>query len=348
MKRSKTSHASAFGTGLIALDIVIGVGNETILDSAGGTLGNVLTILSFLGWSTYPIARLNGDPASLRVKADLRRWGVHLDYAERSPTSATPIIIQEIIRDTSGTPKHRFAWRCPHCGKPWPKFAPVTAASVEVFEFRRVKPHVFFMDRLSRAALNLAKRMAVQGALIVFEPSASSDEKLWSEALRVAHILKYSRDRCHSLSDADYRKSSVRLEIETGGSDGLRFCSRLRHAKTRDWVYMPPMRAPIVVDTCGAGDWCTAGILDSVGRRGHAEFTRLTTSQLHSALKYGQTLAAWNCGYAGARGGMYAVNRKQFEAEVAIILSGKAAELGRGGIVRGGLTNTSTFCLACA
>ena len=53
-----------FGTGLIALDLVIGPDPESPVRSwAGGTCGNVLSILSFLGWDAYPIARMNGDPA---------------------------------------------------------------------------------------------------------------------------------------------------------------------------------------------------------------------------------------------------------------------------------------------
>ncbi len=31
------------------------------------------------------------------------------------------------------------------------------------------------------------------------------------------------------------------------------------------------------------------------------------TSRLQSAIDFGQALAAWNCGFLGARGGMYAV-----------------------------------------
>src|SRR5689334_15732613 len=53
-----------FGTGLVALDVVItGSDHQRPLFRAGGTCGNVLTILSHLGWKACPVARLNGDPA---------------------------------------------------------------------------------------------------------------------------------------------------------------------------------------------------------------------------------------------------------------------------------------------
>ena len=68
------------GTGLVALDVVIPNGLESDPQlRAGGTCGNVLTALAYLGWSSYPIARLSEDGASKLVAADLRQWGVNLD-----------------------------------------------------------------------------------------------------------------------------------------------------------------------------------------------------------------------------------------------------------------------------
>ena len=95
----------AFGTGLIALDLVMSANpNRPVQSWAGGTCGNVLSILAYLGWESYPIARMNGDPASERVRADMSRWGMKLDFAGCEPTSHTPIIIQEIRRGRDGSP----------------------------------------------------------------------------------------------------------------------------------------------------------------------------------------------------------------------------------------------------
>ena len=99
-----------FGTGLIALDLVLGLNPLSPVRSwAGGTCGNVLSILAYLGWDAFPIARMNGDAASERVKADLAHWGVHLDFANCGPAAHTPIIIQEIRRGRDGKLRHRFA-----------------------------------------------------------------------------------------------------------------------------------------------------------------------------------------------------------------------------------------------
>jgi fructokinase len=137
-----------FGAGLIALDLVISSDPQSPVRSwAGGTCGNVLSILAYLGWEAYPIARLNGDPASIRVLADMQRWGVHLDYASCTPTAHTPIIIQEIRRDRDGRPKHRFSWSCPRCGQWLPGFKAVTIEAAEEVGPALTDASVFFLDR---------------------------------------------------------------------------------------------------------------------------------------------------------------------------------------------------------
>jgi sugar/nucleoside kinase (ribokinase family) len=72
--------ATVIGTGLVALDVVIPKGLEDDPQlRGGGTCGNVLTALAYLGWQSYPIARLSADGASKLVAADMKQWGVNLD-----------------------------------------------------------------------------------------------------------------------------------------------------------------------------------------------------------------------------------------------------------------------------
>ncbi|MCI0430199.1 MAG: PfkB family carbohydrate kinase [Rhodospirillales bacterium] len=339
---------AVLGTGLISLDIVLSADASQPLRSwTGGTCGNVLIILSYLGWDAYPIGRLNGDSASLRVKADLQRWGVHLDYAECVPTCATPIIIQEIRRGKDGTPKHRFSWSCPRCGSWLPSFKPVTARSVESIVEHMTTPRVFFMDRLSRASLILATAAAERGAMVVFEPSAKSDEKLLEEALRLSHIVKYADQRVTGLDDVCRSGSSVRLEIQTLGSHGLRFRSRLPNTRTRKWEHLPAAMTPVLADTCGAGDWCTAGVLSRIATEGADGLKRLNGPALRDALRFGQALAAWNCGFEGARGGMYRVDRPVFEQEVKRILGGGADRASQAVVPSVESSSESVMCPAC-
>ena len=75
-------------------------------------------------------------------------------------------------------------------------------------------------------------------------------------------------------------------------------------------------------DAAGAGDWCTAGILSRLARGGLTGFRRISFEKLQDALRYGQALAAWNCGFEGARGGMSHVDQHTFKRQVEAILSG--------------------------
>ena len=64
------------GTGLIALDFVLGPEkDEPIRYWAGGTCGNVLAIMAYLGWDSFPVARMNGDAAARAGSGRLRPMG---------------------------------------------------------------------------------------------------------------------------------------------------------------------------------------------------------------------------------------------------------------------------------
>lgn len=303
---SRPAGPKILGTGLVALDLVISADPERPIRSwAGGTCGNVLSILAYLGWDSYPITRLNHDAAATRVTADLSRWGVHLDFIHSGPTTSTPIIIQENRRTTAGEPKHKFTWACPRCGHWLPSFRPITRDVLDVVGPAVDDAAVFFLDRLSRAALTLAKRASDRGALVVFEPSGRSDPKMFAEAIDLAHIVKYADQRLSDAGGTMSKDTATLLEVQTLGSQGLRFRHK-SHGIASDWEQLEAVAAPDLVDTCGSGDWCTAGLLARVARDGHAGFAGHTIESVSDALDYGQTLASWNCAFEGARGAMYA------------------------------------------
>ena len=314
-----------FGTGLIALDIVVGRDPETPVRSwAGGTCGNVLSILAYFGWDAYPVARMNGDVASDYVRADMARWGVHLDWTTCIPTTHTPIIVQKITRDKSGRAKHRFSSSCPNCGTWLPPFKAITVDAVERIRPELASASVFFLDRLSRATLELAEEASAHGALVVFEPSGKASGTLLAEAISIAHVVKYSESRLSGVSGLMESGSASLLEVQTLGEHGLRYRHRLA-CKSSDWMHLEAVPAPRHADTCGSGDWCTAGLIDRAAVGGQEGFRRIGAQGIRSALRYGQALAAWNCGFEGARGGMYTVSRSEFKRQISDLINGRLA-----------------------
>lgn len=335
----------AFGAGLIALDLILGVDPEGPVKSwTGGTCGNVLSILAFLGWKSYPIARMNGDAASERVLSDMQEWGVQLDFAKCEPQGDTPIIVQQIKPDRDGNPSHRFLWACPSCGKHLPRFKAVTQAAVEVVSPHMRNASVFFMDRLSRAMLTMAKDASENGAVVVFEPSAKSDPKHFAEAIKIAHVLRYADQRLADAGDVIRDDTSVVLEVQTLGEQGLRFRTKSGSTPSR-WKRMKAFKTRRLADTCGSGDWCTAGLIHKLATGGAKHFRTLGSDDFADALTYGQGLAAWNCGFEGARGGMYSMSFAEFEQEVTDILNGEVFLAPNKPISKD--VETSVSCPAC-
>jgi fructokinase len=52
-------------------------------------------------------------------------------------------------------------------------------------------------------------------------------------------------------------------------------------------------------------------------------FGALSHDELREALEFGQALAAWNCAFEGARGGVYRVDRQRWQRDVRRILAGE-------------------------
>lgn len=318
-----TSPPKIFGAGLIALDMVFS--SEARVGAgcwAGGTCGNVLSILAYLGWDAYPIARLNGDGASRRIRDDMARWGVHLDLTNCAPTTDTPIIVQKIRRRPDGRSRHQFSWSCPTCGKCLPSFKAITIEAGEVVKPMLVDASVFFLDRLSRATLTLAAEASIRGAVVVFEPSSNGNSKLMSEAVQLAHIVKYADDRLSCIPGTMEPGSATMLEVKTLAERGLTYRYRLDRGVS-NWLNLKSRPAPRLTDTCGAGDWCTAGLIASVAAGGVERFRWAGARRIREALRYGQALAAWNCCFEGARGGMYAVPKEEFRSQIESLMHGR-------------------------
>jgi len=292
------------GTGLVALDLVVGLDPDSTVQAwAGGTCGNVMSMLAWHGWDAYPVARLNGDPASERVKADLDRWGVHLDLASCTPSASTPIVVQEMRQTRHGETTHKFSWSCLQCGGWLPSFKPITQAVVEQVEPFLAGSSVFFFDRVSRGTLDIAKLAATAGAVVMFEPSGRGDDRMFREALELSHIVKYADQRMSELADSLPSSSRI-LEVQTLGAQGLRFRAP-RRMRSDSWKTLRAVPAAAVADSCGSGDWCTSGLLNQLAADGVNGLEEAKVSEIAAGLHYGQELAAWNCQFEGARGGMY-------------------------------------------
>lgn len=325
-RKGRRLQPTIVGSGLVALDIVIKSFDDDVQHFAGGTCGNVLSILSYLGWNARPVSRLGNDLSASYLMEDLKKWGVDTSLVSTTGDGSTPVVIQRIRESADGSRSHSFSLRCPCCGEYLPGFKPILGKNAEELFHVMGVHQVFFFDRVSRGILNLAKASAAIGALVVFEPCGVGDPRLFEEAWSAAHVVKYSNDRLRDIADLDLQacvRNDLLLEVETLGAWGLRYRCRLKNASTKRWRTMKVIPADSVMDTAGSGDWCTAGIIQKLARGGHCGFSKVTEDRLTEALRYGQALATWNCAFEGSRAGMYHMSRQKFEGQIRSLLAGR-------------------------
>jgi len=299
----------------VALDVILNGSPATLPKlSAGGSCGNVLSILSYLGWKAFPIARLSNNRAGQELVRDMERWDIHTDHLFRNVEGSTPIIIHRIKRDKEGKPVHRFEFKDPETGSWLPQFKPITKqVAAEVLQAEEI-PDVFYFDRPNPGTFEIAQKLRELGTIICFEPSSMKDKALFEKFLCVTDILKYSHERLPEYK-MHFKSPRCFLEIETRGKEGLLFRSK-NHSDPNHWHNVPGFALDEIVDGAGAGDWCTSGILHQLCSKGRSVLYKTGIKKLHKVLWFGSALGAMNCYYDGARSLMYHYSRKKLLTDV--------------------------------
>ncbi len=321
-KRARNVAPISVGSGMLALDWLM-VGKEAARAekvTAGGSCGNVMAILAFLGWKSYPVGRVGCDAQARSLLTDLEECRVETKFVRRSETGATPVIIVRILRTEGGGYRSRFEWRDPGSGNRLPSHRPYPRFMVEEIAAELPAARVFYFDRAEPGTLLLATVMRERGALVFFEPSSCKDERLFTACMAVSDVVKYSSDRIAE-PPQNPDNPSPRLEIQTLGVAGLRF--RLKDNAIRPGVWHHLNACPVddLRDATGCGDWCSAGLLNRIGVAGRSAFLRMNVATITEGLRFGQALAAVNCRYEGARGPMYSMTAAAVIAEARRILA---------------------------
>jgi sugar/nucleoside kinase (ribokinase family) len=296
LKKASKS-ASVIGSGFIALDIVHG--RDGLFPATGGSCGNVLMALAWLGWTSTPVARLGCDKAGDFVASDMKSAGVSLDLLQRSEAVPTPVVIQQFVEGANGSRRHRFSLVCPECGAWLPRYRSVVLTHAHEATQGKA-PKAYYFDRTSPATVAMAEWAKKNGAVVLFEPSSIGEDSLFERAVDACDILKFSNERFRRDSELSQTRGPL-LVVRTMGVDGLQARWKGR------WSSFEPFVAPRVVDTAGAGDWCSVALLHVLAQKGAQNFGIARKTDIERALRLGQALAALSCGFEGARGLMSAI-----------------------------------------
>lgn len=293
-----------FGTGLVALDLIVEhrPSGRTLSASGGGTCGNVLAILAHMGWTASWLGAVDSSGAGRVVRTEMERAGVSLHSVTECESSPAPVFAHHVRWSESDELVHHwFSDECPHCSRTLPRYTRPADTWLRSQARQVERADIFFVDRLSAGAVELAASAREHGALVVYEPSVASDSPWLEDMLALADVVKYSHDRIAALGDAWRQPKTHRaLWIETRGHQGLRW-SRSDESEHAD---LPSVRNTRAIDACGAGDWFTSALLFGLARA-RTKPVDWGDGQLTEVLEAASRLAAWSCGFLGARGGLY-------------------------------------------
>jgi fructokinase len=300
------------GTGLVTLDIVSKANDGLNLRFwTGGSCGNVLIILAYLGWESNPIVRLGDDVAGQFLLKEMKSFGLKCNQVFLSKSISTPIIVEELSNGTNRAPSHRWKWTCPVCGSRLPAYKPIPVDELNAIRKGMPSCEIFYFDRVSRSAIELAKTCKSRGATVFFEPSTVGNKELFKECLKVADIVKYSHSRT-TIFRKLLNDFLVPIEVETMGAKGVRY--RIgTSTKDGKWVVIPAYHLKYIKDSAGCGDWCSAGMIHILGVLTNGHLQNVTHEVMEYSLKFGQTLAALKCYFEGARGLMYNMSKENLK-----------------------------------
>lgn len=326
-KRATNRPPLIIGSGLVVLDIILNNGDRNPIFKAGGTCGNVLAGLSYMGWDSAAIARSGADSAGKLMLRDLSAGGVNVTSVTRESVVKTPRIVER-LKSEGTSPKHTFLLRCPVCNSYLPRFQSPTLEMVEPIISNHSTPAVFFFDRISPAILRLAQKYRDLGSLIFYEPNNLKNLKDIERVISLCHVIKYSGVETNAvpptMDDHILKKLNPPLIVKTLGKDGIMFSL----SKSDVWHYQKGVNVDKLWDTCGAGDWCTVGLLYYLNELAESKNTLITDvlksyTLVNRTLQRAQLLSALSCGFVGARGLSDAVAIDNLTLAVTFCVTGK-------------------------
>lgn len=296
----------ALTIGYTVLDVI--VYGKSYGHAAGGTAVNIAADLAHLGWASSVAASCGYDPAGSVLRSDLAQSGASSDQILVKEGMVTPRVIHEVL----GNGKHRWRFKCPRCGRKMPQFRPISRSyAAEVAE--RCQPDVLIADRVSRAAVLLARAVSERGGLVVFEPSLLGGGPRLAEMVELADLVKFSVERVGDGDLPDPPANTNQVRVRTLGDEGAEWCRNGGR-----WQKVEGFSVESV-DSAGAGDWTTAALIAALGPITSEE---MGERNLDDPLRTAQAVATLNCEHVGARGLNRVAGQKQIVEEAQRILNG--------------------------
>jgi len=271
---------------------------KTVLEEVGGTCGNVMCMLSYLGLKTYPLAILDQSEQGYQMKSDLERYGADTRFVRNEKDGGTCLF--RCTHKTTPEGEHVMSFRMTSPGSRFPRKKQPGARNGEAASFvdgLDFVPDVFFFDDPAAGNMIIAEELRKKGTMVYFEPEGIQDGKLGAflKRVQVSDVVKFSGEKISDSSFTD--EFSDKLFIQTLGSKGMRF--RLRGGK---WNNIAPIQNDNVVDWEGAGDWTSSAFIAYICDKGWNDISKISESQVRESLENATGVASRSVSFMGSKG----------------------------------------------
>lgn len=262
--------------------------DHILLQEAGGACGNLMSFLSYYGWETYPIARIDTSLVAKQLIADLNRYGVDTRFIFQHIKNDTPVIQYRQDTDKEGK-RHVINKKfCSdglfHRFRPAVKFITKQTANSDILKSLEFTPDVFYMGYLCPGVLHLAKELKEKGSLVLTDMNAKLDAKKTESFLKASDIIV-----CRpgiSLDINDYPIDwSCKLIIQVDENFGIRY-----NLFGKEWMVLPAVSFE-KVDEEGGMEWFMASFLQALFANGSIHFSALDCSIVSSTIVQAQKQA---------------------------------------------------------
>lgn len=271
---------------------------ETILtEEVGGTCGNIMCMLSRLGWDARPQLKIINTEEGQKLTDSLASYGCDVRHVHLTPNGGFSGMICT-HRKNKNSGEHELGLRS--FGPNGSQFRKITElrARDEVPTFLdtiTTAPDVYFFDHSEAGPRKIAEELHKRGSLIYYECENSRDEKKFIKSVDVANIVKFSDENVADHSFCDNYKD--KLFIQTQGARGLLF-----NLCGKGWKHVQPRQVSNVVDWEGCGDTITAVFINEIAKLGLPKVAELTEEQVENALIVATREAALCTQYYGSKG----------------------------------------------
>lgn len=317
------------GTGSIAvigealIDLTEAGDDDPRLARPGGSPYNVAIGLARLGQRTYFVGRLSRDPFGRILRNHALRSGVDLSLCVDAPEPSTVAVVE---LDAGGAAQYRFdiegsadfRWTDAELAAVSADISAAVPADISADISAGISAGISAVHFGSLASwlppgdAAIARRVAAlraAGALVTYDPNVrphlqpdrATARAQVEAAIPLAHLVKTSEEDIAYLHPgtpaedvaAAWLAMGPQAVVVTRGDAGAL-------AATASGVVARPPQPVELVDTVGAGDAFTSGLLDALARRGLLRPDAIGTADFGPLLDDAGLVAAITCGRAGA------------------------------------------------